>query len=55
LETFGTERDLLFAGVPAEGIGPLLEAARANLGHLNELRAQILSRTRAEPAGVVVP
>ncbi len=55
LETFGTKRDLLFAGVPAEGIGPLLEAVRANLGHLNELRAQILGRTRAEPAGVIVP
>jgi hypothetical protein len=53
LETFGIERDLLLAGVPAEGIGPLLEAVRANLGHLNELRAQILGRTRA--AGVVVP
>ena len=55
LETFGTERDLLLAGVPAEGIGPLLEAVRANLGHLNELRTQILGRTRAQPAGVVVP
>jgi hypothetical protein len=55
LETFGTERDLLLAGVPAEGIGPLLEAVRANLGHLNELRTQILGRTRAEPVGVVVP
>jgi hypothetical protein len=54
LETFGTERDLLLAGVPAEGIGPLLEAVRANLGHLNELRTQILGRTRAERAGVVV-
>jgi len=53
LETFGTERDLLFAGVPAEGIGPLLECMRANLGHLNELRTQILGRTRT--AGVVVP
>jgi hypothetical protein len=55
LETFGTERDLLLVGVPAEGIGPLLEAVRANLGHLNELRTQILGRTRAQPARVVVP
>jgi hypothetical protein len=54
LETFGTERDLLHRGVPAEGIWPLLECMRANLGHLNELRTQILGRTRAEPAGVVV-
>jgi hypothetical protein len=55
LETFGTERDLLLAGLPAEGIGPLLEAVRANLDHLNELRTQILGRTRAKPAGVIVP
>jgi len=55
LETFGTERDLLHAGVPEEGIRSLLEAVRANLGHLNELRTQILGRTRAQPARVVVP
>jgi hypothetical protein len=47
LETFGIERDLLHAGVPAEGIQPLLEAMRANLGHLNELRAQVLARSQA--------
>ena len=46
LETFGTERDLLFAGVPAEGIWPLLEAVRTNLGHLNEVRAQVLARSQ---------
>jgi hypothetical protein len=55
LEAFGIERDLLHAGVRAEGIGPLLEAVRANLGHLNEVRTQILGRTRPERAGVVVP
>ena len=43
LETFGIERDLLHAGVPAEGIQPLLAAMRANLEHLNELRAQVLA------------
>ena len=48
LQAFGIERDLLHAGVtPAEGIGPLLECMRANLGHLNELRAQILVRSQA--------
>jgi hypothetical protein len=46
LEAFGIERDLLLAGVPPEGIGPLLEAVRANLDHLNELRAQTLARSR---------
>jgi hypothetical protein len=55
LETFGIERDLLLAAVPAEGIGPLREAVRANLGHLNELRTQILGRTRTGRAAVVVP
>ena len=45
LETFGLERDLLHAGVPAEGIEPLLECMRVNLGHLNELRADILTRS----------
>jgi hypothetical protein len=55
LEAFGIERDLLVAGVPPEGIGPLLEAVCANLGHLNELRTQILCRTRTERSGVVVP
>ena len=46
LETFGIERDLLHAGVSAEGIRPLLAAMRANLGHLNELRAQVLARSQ---------
>jgi hypothetical protein len=52
LEAFGIERDLIHAGVPAEGIQPLLEAMRANLEHLNELRAQIL--TRAQKAAVTM-
>jgi hypothetical protein len=52
LEAFGIERDLLHAGVAAEGIQPLLEAMRANLEHLNELRAQIL--TRAQKATVTI-
>jgi hypothetical protein len=38
--------DLLHAGVPAEGIEPLLKAMRTNLGHLNELRAQVLARSQ---------
>jgi hypothetical protein len=47
LETFGIERDLYHAGMPLEGIWPLLEAMRANLKHLNELRAQLLGRSKA--------
>jgi hypothetical protein len=52
LETFGIERDLLHAGVPAEGIKPLLEVMRTNLGHLNALRADILVRSQALPAAM---
>jgi hypothetical protein len=51
LEAFGIERDLLHAGVPAEGIQPLLAAMRANLEHLNELRAQVLANFQATQAG----
>jgi hypothetical protein len=43
LEIFGIERDLLLAGVPIEGIQPLLQVMRANLRHLNDLRAQVLA------------
>ncbi len=50
LEAFGIERDLLHAGVAADGIGPLLWAMRANLGHLNALRANILVRSQTLPA-----
>jgi hypothetical protein len=46
LEAFGIERDLHHGGVPAEGIQPLLGAMRANLRHLNELRAQVLARSQ---------
>jgi hypothetical protein len=58
LETFGTERDLLVAGVTPEGTKPLLEAVRANLGHLNELRAQVLGSKAGQAIssnGVAVP
>src|ERR1019366_8711156 len=47
LEAFGTETDLLLSGVPPEGFAPLLAAVRANLGHLNEVRAQVFGRQRA--------
>jgi hypothetical protein len=43
LETFGIERDLLHASVPAEAIQPFLKVMRANVAHLNELRAQVLA------------
>jgi hypothetical protein len=48
LEAFGIERDLLHAGMPADGIKPLLGVMRANLGHLNELRRHVLARSQAD-------
>jgi len=48
LEAFGIERDLLFAGIPVEGIQPLLEVMRANLDHLNTLRRDVLARSQAD-------
>jgi hypothetical protein len=51
LETFGIERDLLHAGMPVEGIEPLLEVMRANLGHLNEVRREVLTRSQARQPG----
>ena len=52
LEAFGIERDLLHAGVPAEGIQPLLKVMRANVAHLNELRAQVLARAQVSTMNV---
>jgi hypothetical protein len=48
LEAFGIGRDLLYAGIPVEGIQPLLEVMRANLGHLNEIRREVLSRSQPD-------
>jgi hypothetical protein len=56
LEAFGIERDLLYAGIPVEGIQHLLEVMRANLGHLNELRREVLTRSQTGHAnGRVAP
>jgi hypothetical protein len=54
LEIFGIERDLLHAGLPIQGIQPLLQVMRANLGHLNDLRAQVLAGTRVGPTPMQV-
>jgi hypothetical protein len=48
LEAFGIERDLLCAGIPVEGMQPLLEVMRANLGHLNQIRRDVLSRSQTD-------
>ncbi len=46
LEAFGTGTDMLVAGVPPEGHAPVLDAFRGNLGHLNEVRADVFVRAR---------
>lgn len=53
VEAFGLERDLLVAGVPAEGIEPLIGVIRANLDHLNALRAQVLAGPEGRPGMAV--
>ncbi|MEC5293817.1 MULTISPECIES: hypothetical protein [unclassified Aurantimonas] len=42
LETLGRETDLLWAGIPIEGMTAILDAFRSNLDHLNAVRAGIL-------------
>jgi hypothetical protein len=46
LEALGTETDLLKVGVPVEQSGPLIQLFRANLDHLNKLRAQTVCKKR---------
>jgi MgsA AAA+ ATPase C terminal len=46
LEALGTEADLLNVGVPAEQIEPLLQLFRADVDHLNKLRAHIVCKKR---------
>ncbi|THD62551.1 MAG: hypothetical protein E7813_20505 [Bradyrhizobium sp.] len=46
LEALGTETDLLKVGVPLEHIESLLQLFRANLDHLNKVRAQTFCRKR---------
>jgi MgsA AAA+ ATPase C terminal len=46
LEALGTEADLLKSGVPREGIEPLIQLFRANVDHLNKLRAHTVCKKR---------
>jgi hypothetical protein len=52
LEAFGTETDLLLAGVPPQGFAPLLAALRNNLEHLNEVRARVFAHQRSTASGM---
>jgi hypothetical protein len=46
LEALGTEADLLKSGVSREGVEPLLKIFRANVDHLNRLRAHTFCKKR---------
>ncbi|TXN72845.1 hypothetical protein [Methylobacterium sp. WL6] len=46
LETLGMENDLMREGVPQAGVLPLVEAVRANLDHLNEIRQRLFDASR---------
>ena len=50
LEALGIEADMLQAGVPTEGIEPLLAIVRSNLDHLNAIRAELFQKAQeAQP------
>ncbi|MEC5292106.1 MULTISPECIES: hypothetical protein [unclassified Aurantimonas] len=46
LETLGRVTDLLWAGIPVEGMVDILAAFQSNLDHLNEVRARLLQPSR---------
>jgi hypothetical protein len=49
LETLGTQADLASAGVPCDGVRPLVDAVQARLDRLNEIRREIWCSLRAAP------
>jgi hypothetical protein len=46
LETIGTDSDLRSTKVSPDGVRPILEVVRANLDHLNEIRARLFGARR---------
>lgn len=46
LEAMGMENDLMREGVPQTGVCPLIEAVRANLNHLDAIRARLVLASR---------
>lgn len=54
IESFGTETDMLYAGVTLEGHAPLIHAVRDNLDHLNDLRARLFLQSRSQ-SGIQTP
>jgi hypothetical protein len=51
LERLGVESDMKDAGVPFEGIAPLLAVVRGNLDNLDALRGQLLGRRAGASCG----
>jgi hypothetical protein len=49
LEAFGTEADMVAAGVRREGVADLLEAMRDGLPVLNSIRREVMEETLAPP------
>ncbi|PIU06546.1 MAG: hypothetical protein COT28_21775 [Methylobacterium sp. CG08_land_8_20_14_0_20_71_15] len=47
LEALGMENDLMREGVPQAGVVPLVDAIRANLDHLNEIRGRLYAASMA--------
>jgi hypothetical protein len=47
LETIGVDNDLRSTRVSPDGVRPILEVVRANLDHLNEIRARLFGARRA--------
>jgi hypothetical protein len=43
LEALGVEADMMRAGAPSEGVGPIQRVVRDNLGHLNMIRLRLFS------------
>jgi hypothetical protein len=44
LETLGLEADMIGAGCPKSGIGPVMKCVTRNLGHLNNVRRRLVLR-----------
>lgn len=52
LERMGMEGDMAREGVPLSGVLPIVEAVRANLDHLDKIRARLFLASRPASGGV---
>ncbi|HDZ73348.1 MAG TPA: hypothetical protein ENH55_11370 [Aurantimonas coralicida] len=51
LEMLGQDTDLLWAGIPVDGMSDVLDVFRSNLDHLNQVRAGLLGSSSAKGIG----